>query len=233
VSALVLRQVVAARELLTAVSALEGLVVSVQRAVVALEVFLAAEATRAKSADEGLGGILSQRLLATTAAGRCHRGGAVLVRAGVDGIVGVGRLTLVVRLSIAVLSALLLGRTPLGCGRGGHVVRNVTLSRGQRQAVAKLLFEVGEALVAYEILLRGERDKVSALALTTEELCVLGTRERNKTGKVVLAVKLEERLESWQTVEVKGLGGVGEVDLGCLALEDYLVLLVTWAEREM
>lgn len=60
VSALVLREVVAPGELLAAVGALERLVMSVERAVVALEVFLAAEAARAKSADEGLGGILCQ-----------------------------------------------------------------------------------------------------------------------------------------------------------------------------
>ena len=64
VSALVLGQVVAARELLTAVGALEGLVVGVERAVVALEVFLASEVAQADSADEGFGGIRSQGLLA-------------------------------------------------------------------------------------------------------------------------------------------------------------------------
>jgi hypothetical protein len=60
VGALVLGQVVAARELLAAVSALEGLVMSVERAVVALEVLLATEAARAEGADEGLGRVLSE-----------------------------------------------------------------------------------------------------------------------------------------------------------------------------
>jgi hypothetical protein len=81
----------------------------VERAVVALEVFLAAEAARAKGADEGLRGILSQRLLAAATAGRCDRCGAVLVRAGVDSIVGVGCLTLVIGLGITVLRTSLLG----------------------------------------------------------------------------------------------------------------------------
>jgi len=58
VGALVLRQVVAPGELLTAVGALKGLVVSVERAVVTLEVLLTTEATRAKSADERLGRIV-------------------------------------------------------------------------------------------------------------------------------------------------------------------------------
>ena len=75
VGALVLGEVVAPGELLTAVSALKGLVVSVERAVVALEVFLTAEATRAESADEGLGRVVGKRLLATAAAGRGDRGG--------------------------------------------------------------------------------------------------------------------------------------------------------------
>jgi hypothetical protein len=88
VSALVLREVVTPRELLTAISALKGLVVSVERAVVALEVLLAAEAARAEGADEGLGRVLSQRLLATAAAGRCNRGGAVVVGAGVGSVLG-------------------------------------------------------------------------------------------------------------------------------------------------
>jgi hypothetical protein len=54
VCTLVLGEVVTPGELLTAVGALERLVVSVKRAVVALEVLLTAEATRAESADERL-----------------------------------------------------------------------------------------------------------------------------------------------------------------------------------
>ena len=87
VGTLVLRQVVAARELLAAVSAFEGLVVSVKRAVVALEVLLATEAARAKGADEGLGRILGERLLAAAAAGRSNRCGGSLLRAGLSGVV--------------------------------------------------------------------------------------------------------------------------------------------------
>jgi hypothetical protein len=64
VSALVLVHVVAAAELLATVGALEGLIVSVERVVVTLEVLLATEAVRAESADEGLGRVLIQRLLA-------------------------------------------------------------------------------------------------------------------------------------------------------------------------
>ena len=69
----VLREVVAAGELLAAVVALERFVVRVQGAVVALEVFLASEAARAEGADEGLGGVFGQGLFAT-AASDCLRG---------------------------------------------------------------------------------------------------------------------------------------------------------------
>jgi hypothetical protein len=87
VSALVLREVVAAREPLTAVSALEGLVVSVERAVVTLEVFLATEATVAQGANEGLGRVHGERLLAAaTAGGSCGRRRG-LVGAGSNSVV--------------------------------------------------------------------------------------------------------------------------------------------------
>lgn len=54
VSALVLGEVVASAELLTAVGTLERLLTSVERAVVSLEVLLSAEAATADVADEGL-----------------------------------------------------------------------------------------------------------------------------------------------------------------------------------
>jgi len=93
VSALMLRKVVTTGELLATVSALEGLVVGVKRAVVALEVLLAAEASRAKSADEGLGRIFSQRLLAAATASRRDRSGTILIGAGAGGVVRIGRMT--------------------------------------------------------------------------------------------------------------------------------------------
>ena len=72
VSALVLGKVVAARKLLATVAALKGLITGVERAVVALKMFLATETAVAKSAHKRLGRILGQRLLAATAAGWCH-----------------------------------------------------------------------------------------------------------------------------------------------------------------
>ena len=57
VGALMLREVVTAGELLATVGALEGLLVSVEGTVVALEMLLAAKAARADVANEGLGGI--------------------------------------------------------------------------------------------------------------------------------------------------------------------------------
>lgn len=65
-----LSEIVTARELLATFLALERLVLSVERAVVTLEVFLTTEATRAKGADKRLGGVVRQRLLATPAGSR-------------------------------------------------------------------------------------------------------------------------------------------------------------------
>lgn len=94
----------------------------------------------------------------------------------------------------------------------------------------KLFFKVGEALVAYKVLLTGKGNKVGALALVAEELSVLSSRELNKAGEVVFAVKLEEWLEGWQTVEVECLSRLKVLGFSGLSFEDNLVLLVTWAE---
>jgi len=99
------------------------------------------------------------------------------------------------------------------------------------QAVAKLLLKVGEALVADKVFLRGEGTEVGALTLVTDEVGVISRRELHKAGEVVLAVELEKRLKGWQSVEVEG-GGLNELDLGALSLEDYLVLLVAGAKSK-
>lgn len=97
--------------------------------------------------------------------------------------------------------------------------------------MTKVLFEVGEARVAYEILFRGEGTEVGALALVANDVSVVRGRELNKACEVVLAVELEQGLECWQSVKLKG-GGLGELDLGRLSLEDNLVLLVAGAKGE-
>lgn len=71
VGACVLGEVVTTGELLAALVALEWLVLCVEGAVVALEMFLATEATVAELADEGLGWVLGEGLLATTSVDRC------------------------------------------------------------------------------------------------------------------------------------------------------------------
>lgn len=223
VGALVLREVVAPGELLTAVSALKGLVVSVKRAVVALEMFLAAEATGAESADKCLGWVVGERLLATAAASRSD-GSGVLVRAGGDGVLG---LTLEVRFSLAEGGAGLLDCLPLDCGHGVELASG----GGERQAVDKLLLEVGEALVAQEVVFRREGAKVSALALVTEELGVV-VGEVNKAVEVVFAVELKEGLKGGKAVEAEGLHRLNIVNLGSFTLENNLMLLVTGAESD-
>lgn len=61
-----LGEIVTAGELLAALVALEWLVMGMERSVVTLEVFLAAEAAVAELADEGLTWVFSQGLLATS-----------------------------------------------------------------------------------------------------------------------------------------------------------------------
>ena len=61
-----LGQVVAAGELLAALVTFERLVVSVERSDVSLEVLLASESAVANIADEGLGRVFRERLLAAT-----------------------------------------------------------------------------------------------------------------------------------------------------------------------
>ena len=64
---LVLGKIVTAGELLATLLAFEWFVLSVERAIMTLQVFLTAETTVAEMADECLGWVLSQRLLAATA----------------------------------------------------------------------------------------------------------------------------------------------------------------------
>lgn len=98
-----LGQVVGARELLAALGALERLVLGVERPVVTLKVLLAAEATVANVALEGLGRVFGQGLLAAAAVGR-H---------------GERRRSLLTGLNRGLGSGIGLGVVALGLGAGG------------------------------------------------------------------------------------------------------------------
>jgi len=182
VGALVLAEVVRARELLATVGALERLVVGVERAVVTLEVFLATEAAGAESADEGLGRVLSQGLLAATARGvtalrRSTGSGLRLLRAlagvlrnlhgrvlrSLGGLVEVSR-------GIALLAALALG---LG-DSGGRVFRDRVLRGGGGEAAAGKLL-IAEALLAEEtIVFDKARGNLETLTLCAVEVNGVG-----------------------------------------------------------
>lgn len=111
VGASVLGKVVGAGELLATLVALEGLLLGVQGAVVALEVLLAAEATSAKLTDEGLTRVLSQGLLTTAAVGRSSaRGGAIVgcARRGIAVLGSAGLWWCASALALALLGVLLL-----------------------------------------------------------------------------------------------------------------------------
>jgi hypothetical protein len=217
VSALVLAEVVRARELLATVGALERLVVSVEGTVVTLEVFLTTEATRAESADEGLGGVLSQRLLATTAGGVAALGRSAGGRLGglrtLRGNLGnlhssvLGSLGGLVKVSggIALLVALALG---LGHS-SGRVLRDRVLRGGGREAAAGELL-IAEALLAEEtIVLNKTRSHVKTLALAAVEVDGLRAIVGSEASKLILDIKLERKLEGGQATEVGEVGSLG------------------------
>lgn len=139
VSAGVLRKVIGARELLAAVVALKRLLLGVKRAVVALEVLLAAEPAVADIADKGLGGILRQGLLApATASGsrQWSRTGILRPRVVLGFVLGFS--------GIAAGATLVAGRRPaLGASRLG-------LGRAVHGGLSRLLalIPVGLAVVA-------------------------------------------------------------------------------------
>jgi len=182
VSALVLAEVVRAGELLAAVGALERLVVGVERAVVTLEVFLATEAAGAESADEGLGRVLSQRLLAATARGISTLGRSTGSRLGFLGALAsilrdlhsrvlrsLGGLVEVSR-SITLLAALALG---LGHSGSGVLGDRVLRGGGGEAAAGKLL--IAEALLAEETVVLDEaRGNFETLTLAAVEVNGVG-----------------------------------------------------------
>ena len=87
-----LRQVVTAGEFLAALMAFEWFVLSVEGSVVSLEVFLTSEAAVAELTDEGLGGVLGQRLLATSAVDSWLLRSSTCIRAGTHHVgIGLGR----------------------------------------------------------------------------------------------------------------------------------------------
>jgi hypothetical protein len=237
VSALVLAEVVGAGELLATVGALERLVVGVERTVVTLEVFLTTEAARAESADEGLGGVLSQRLLATTAGSvaalgrsasgrlgglRAFRGDLGHLHSSVLGSLG-GLVK--VRRSIALLAALALG---LG-DSSGRVLRDGVLRGGGREAAAGKLL-IAEALLAEEaVVLDKTRSHVKTLTLAAVEVDGLRAVVGSEASKLILDVKLEWKLESGQATEVGEVGSLGNdgLGLGHVALHHAEVVLAS------
>lgn len=138
VGARVLGEVVGARELLTALGALEGLVVRVERPVVAFEVLLAPEPAVAQLADEGLGRVVSKRLLAAAAVGGCGNG------SGAD-VLGVGRALVVLVLGGTLLlrRGLLLGAARGGLGgSGSHHDRYAGVAVGALDSLVLVLVAV-------------------------------------------------------------------------------------------
>jgi hypothetical protein len=240
VSALVLAEVVRARELLAAVGALERLVVGVEGAVVALEVFLAAEAAGAECADEGLGRVLGEGLLAATA-----RGVATL-RSANSGLRGLGALAgslrnlhsrvlgrfgglVEVGRGIALLAALALRFGDSGSG----VLRDRVLRGGGREAAAGELL-IAEALFAEEtVVLDKARGNVKTLTLAAVEVNGLGAGVGGKARKLILNVELKGKLERGEA-EVGEVCGVGDHGLSLVhvGLHQGVILLGSRESRE-
>ena len=159
-----LGQVVGARELLTALVALERLIVSMQRTVVALEVLLAAETTVADVALEGLGRVFGQGLLAAAAVGR-HGEGRRRLLTGLDRGFG-GRVGRVVALRLGAGSLLgVLAGLGLLLGAGGLVVGSDV--HGGLACVPCPL--AGAGLVVRAAVVLNRLDVVHVLKLVAEE----------------------------------------------------------------
>jgi hypothetical protein len=209
-----LSQIIRARELLATLVALKGLVLSVKRAVVTLQVFLATEATRAQGADKGLGWILSQGLLATAAVGgrsRARRcvggrvalmtvvGGGLGTRAGRDGLLtfrGALAVSKTVKVEVGRVHAVVVTA----------VVRERRAGRGRKASTGSLLFVDGaEAVHTQEVLLFNGVELLSLLRLVGDLFS-----EVDK-AKLVFGVELatERRLEGRVLGgRVEGVGGL-------------------------
>ncbi len=206
----VLGEVVGARELLATVAALEGLVMGVERPVVALEVLLAAEPAVADVADEGLGRVLGQGLLASAAAGGSREGRRVDIlgaRVGLGVVLGLGRIA---------AGALLVGRRGLGLGAArlrvgggahGDVARVplalvpvgvAVLARvgGAKEAVgAKSVTGPKVFLVAAEVAGSAERQCVRARARSADLNNGAVVQIDQAVDKVVLRIEIGEGVE--------------------------------------
>jgi hypothetical protein len=198
----VLGKVVRPRELLATLVAFERLVMSVERAIVALKVLLATEAARAESADEGLAGVFGQGLLATAAVGWGLRWGRAVC----------------VSRSLSIISVVAI---ILGCSLGCTLAFSVAMDVGVRVSEARKL----------QVAVDGAGALVH-LALSLLLWCAAGTRVREggsgrrwQTGlssvvflvKTAKAVDAEEVLlftntQSDSLVTVVGNLRVGEVD---------------------
>jgi hypothetical protein len=227
VGAGVLGEVVAAGELLTALVALERLVLGVQGAVVALEVLLATETARAQGANESLGRVIRQRLL-TAATVNGDRGGLGVGARGAYRLgtaLGVGHgnpldgLLLILHLHIGVLprrfatAALLgldlflldnfLGLLDLGLSRLGP------LERG-KAVVQETLVVVGilQAVLAQKSIIL-DNVLVHTLALAAQVDSVGARVELDQAVQLIVGIKVREAVESRQGAQ-RILGGSGE-----------------------
>jgi hypothetical protein len=206
----VLSQVIAARELLAALVALKGLLAGVERAVVTLKVFLAAEAAVAELADEGLGRVLSQGLLATPAVNWSVDGSRGTFGARGDVRVGLGGGILGRILGLNSVSFTGSGSIHDGCHDAGfllvrllgtlHLVLVIRASSGGRwagQSEVESLVVVKAQLLVAEAAAVAKRDnrRSSAGTRTTTIEGVVTTKVDKAVNKVLLRLDIRKILK--------------------------------------
>lgn len=204
VSARVLGEVVRARELLATLIALKGLILSVKGAVVTLQVLLSSEAPVTQLADEGLGRVLGQGLLATTAVlGRHVRGAATLGAArGVSTSVrgaglwgGAAALVLVLRGLLLLLLRLAL-LAICGVLHLDALVAVFAVCRVWRAGHAEGLILV----VVVVVKAAGSSARARTRPCLIGSRCVLLAEVDKAVDKAVLRLEIREVVENWQAV---------------------------------
>ena len=224
VSSSMLSQVIASGELLATLVALKGLLLGVERAVVSLEVFLTAESSVAEVTNEGLGRVLSERLLAATAVGGGGQGSRASLRArgstrvllGIGGSLGsllvLTRLSVgssvhdggnsVVLLVVALLHTLVLVAVLAASGGGA----------GQGRELEGVVLVEREIFVSNEATVAERHNRGTSAGTGSANINGLLTSKVDKAvDKVVLRLKVGKLLKGGEAagqrgVEVEGLG---------------------------
>ena len=231
VGAGMLGEVIAAGELLAALVAGERLVLGVERTVVALEVLLTAEPAVAELADEGLGRILGERLLASTTVG--GSGVRVVASLGFARLVAVRSSTILgsrIGILLVVVVIMVVGAAGVGLGTSGrrshHVVGHLdTLlsarllegtdgggRAGKRRELERVVLVEAELLVADEATVSERYDgRTGASPGTTN---VSSAKVDEAVDVILFRLKVREVLERGKVVGDLGVEAQSRLGTG-------------------